>query len=178
MPKPFSIFISYSHKDMALCQELTTHLSILKQEKIISTWTDRDISPGTEWERQILDELKNAQIILLLISADFLTSPFCQSVEMAEALERHKANNARVIPIILRPVYWEIAPFAKLQAFPLSSENRPLPVISWPVHDDAFRNIVQGIHVIAEELEQKEKLLLDYVLLRASMHAVSRLLTS
>src|SRR5436853_3307208 len=102
MPKPFRVFISYSHNDTALRKELDKHLSILKDEKIISTWTDSDISPGTEWETQIVDELNRAQIILLLISADFLASSFCRSTEMTKAIERHKANTARVIPIILR----------------------------------------------------------------------------
>lgn len=157
MPKPFKVFISYSHDDIALRKELDKHLRILKDENIISTWTDSDISPGTEWEPQIKEQLNNAQIILLLISANFMASKFCRSVEMTKAIERHNANTARVIPIILRPVLWEIAPFGKLQALPLFSDNRPLPVISWPQRDDAFKNIALGINAIADELEQKEK---------------------
>ncbi len=157
MPKPFNVFISYSHNDMALRKELDKHLSILRDEQIISTWTDSDISPGTEWEAQILEKLKQAQIILLLVSADFMASSFCQSVEMTQALERHKANTARVIPIILRPVFWEIARLSQLQALPLSAENRPLPVISWSQHDDAWTNVARGIYASALELEQQEK---------------------
>src|SRR5438105_15028474 len=84
MPKPFNVFISYSHDDIALRKELDKHLRTLKDAKIINIWTDSDIMPGTEWETQILDNLKNAQIILLLVSSDFLASEFCQSVEMTE----------------------------------------------------------------------------------------------
>ena len=157
MPKPFRVFISYSHDDMALRKELDKHLRILKDENIISTWSDSDISPGTEWEPQIRKQLNDAQIILLLVSADFMASEFCRSVEMTKAIKRHKANTARVIPIILRSVLWEIPPFGKLQALPLFSDNRPLPVTSWPQRDDAFKNIVLGINRIADELEEEEK---------------------
>jgi hypothetical protein len=157
MPKPFDVFISYAHNDTVLRKEMDNHLTLLKDNKIINTWTDSDIMPGTEWEDQIRTKLENAQIILLLISADFLASSFCQSEEMTRAMARHKANTARVIPVILRPVLWEIASLGKLQALPLDSENRPHPVTSWPQRDDAWRNVALGIYAIANELEQKEK---------------------
>ena len=156
MPKPFDVFVSYSHDDIALRRELDKHLRTLRDAKVINIWTDSDIMPGTEWESQILDNLNNAQIILLLVSSDFLASDFCQSVELSAALRRHEANTARVIPIILRPVFWKIAPFGKLQALPLL-DKRPLPVTSWSKHDDAWENVAEGIYAIAEELEQKEQ---------------------
>ena len=115
------IFISYSHKDEALREELYAHLSILRHQGIINDWFDGDIAPGIEWESQILTRLNNAQIILLLISADFLASKFCYGIELRQAIERHKANQARVLPIILRPVDWEGAPFAILQVLPMQN---------------------------------------------------------
>jgi len=142
---------------MTLRKELDKHLSTLKDHNIISTWTDSDIGPGTEWEPQIREKLNNAQIILLLISANFTASEFCRRVEMGLAIKRHKANTARVIPIILRPVLWEIMPFSELQVLPLFSDNRPRAVTSWPQRDDAWKNIVLGIKDIADDLEQKEK---------------------
>ncbi len=158
MPKPFNVFISYSHDDIMLRKELDKHLSILKDKNIINVWTDNDISPGTEWEAQIEQQLDQAQIILLLVSADFLSSSFCQSREMAKAIARHNANTARVIPIIVRQVLWDIAEFAKLQALPRGSDNRPLPVMSWTQRDEAWTNVAQGIYDIAKELEQKENI--------------------
>src|SRR5438067_12078007 len=82
MPKPFKVFVSYSHNDMALRKELDKHLRALKDENIISVRTDSDISPGTEWETQSRVKLNNAQVILLLISAEFMDSSSCRSVEM------------------------------------------------------------------------------------------------
>jgi len=100
----FKVFISYSHKDKAFRDELANHLSNLRRQELISDWFDGDIIPGTEWKKQILEHLNTAKIILLLISADFMASDFCYSIEMKQAITRHDNNEARVIPIILRPV--------------------------------------------------------------------------
>jgi len=113
----YKVFISYSHQDQTLRQKLDNHLSNLKQQNIITSWYDGDITAGTEWRSQIMQHLNNAQIILLLISDDFMASDFCYSIEMKQAIARHDANQARVIPIILRPVDWQGAPFEKFRLY-------------------------------------------------------------
>ena len=92
------VFLSYSHKDKLLRDELATHLSNLRRQGVISDWYDGDIAPGTDLNEQIELHLNTAQIILLLISADFMASDFCYGIEMQQAIARHKANQARVIP--------------------------------------------------------------------------------
>jgi hypothetical protein len=144
----YDVFISYSHRDKALRNELDKHLSNLKRQNIIASWYDGNISPGTEWKPQIMEHLKRAQIILLLVSADFMASDFCYSIEMNEAIARHDANQARVIPILLRPTAWKGAPFAKLQALPSDGKA----VTSWANQDEAFVNIAEGIQRVVEEL--------------------------
>ena len=96
------VFYSYSHKDEALRDELEKHLALLKRQGLITNWHDRRIGAGDEWRDQIDAHARSAQIILLLISADFLASDYCYDVEMKLALERHAAHEAVVIPIILR----------------------------------------------------------------------------
>lgn len=158
MPKPFSVFISYAHEDTKLCEELKKHLSSLKKNETISIWSDVDINPGTNWENQIQTQLSTAHIILLLISADFLDSSFIETKELAKALERHKANTARVIPIILRPVFWKSEKQLRmLQALPLSLNNQLLPVTSWSQQDEAWVKVAEGIYEIANDLERKER---------------------
>ncbi len=148
MQKSLSVFISYSHKDQALRDELEVHLSTLKRLKIISSWYDGDIIPGTEWEVQILEHLKSAQIILLLLSADFIASDFCYSIEMKEAIARHEAGESYVIPILLRPTDWKGTPFARLKMLPTDAKA----VTRWPTHDDAFEDIVRGIRKVLGHL--------------------------
>jgi hypothetical protein len=147
-PSPIEVFFSYSHKDEDLCVELVKHLSILKRQGVIQDWHDRKIGAGKEWEGEIDTHLNTAGVILLLISSDFLASDYCYDKEMNRALERHEAGEACVIPIILRPVDWEGAPFGKLQALPKDAK----PVTSWPDQDQAFLNVAQGIRAAVKEL--------------------------
>jgi hypothetical protein len=115
---------------------------------VIAGWYDRHIPAGTAWAGAIDAHLENAQIILLLISADFMASTYCYGIEMQRAMERHEARQARVIPIILRAVDWKSAPFGRLQALPKDG----LAVTSWANSDEAFADIARGIRSVAEEL--------------------------
>lgn len=83
------VFFSYSHKDEALRDRLEVHLTMLKREGIIETWHDRRITAGDEFAGVIDARLESADLILLLVSADFLNSNYCFDVEMKRALERH-----------------------------------------------------------------------------------------
>ena len=101
--RPIEVFFSYAHRDEALRDELAKHLRLLERQGIITRWHDRRITGGTEWAGAIDEHLRTAQIILLLISADFLASDYCYDVEVRRAMDRHEAGEARVVPIILRP---------------------------------------------------------------------------
>ncbi|MCK9565105.1 MAG: right-handed parallel beta-helix repeat-containing protein [Methanothrix sp.] len=144
------VIISYSHKDEMLRDELEKHLSILKRQKLISTWYDRKIGAGEEWKGQIDEHLDSARIILLLISADFLASDYCYDIELKRAMERHESGQACVIPIILRPVEWKGAPFGKLQALPTNAE----PIVSkkWGCTDEAFVDVARGLRAAVGSL--------------------------
>jgi len=142
------IFYSYSHQDETLRDELEKQLSILKKLKIVRTWHDRKIYAGNEWADDINDHLNTADIILLLISADFLASEYCYEIELDRAMKRHEAREARVIPIILRDVDWRDAPFGKLQALPSNAK----PITSWPNRDEAFADVARGIRATIEAL--------------------------
>ena len=144
------LFFSYAHKDEPLRDQLATHLSLLKRQNIITDWHDRNITAGTDWAQAIDDNLNTADIILLLISSDFLASDYCYDKEMTRAIERHHQGTARVIPIILRPCDWHSAPFGKLQALPKDAK----PVTQWSNPDEAFTNIAQGIRTAVTELQQ------------------------
>ena len=146
--EPLKVFCSYSHNDEPLKDELAKHLTMLERQGITSTWHDRKIPPGKEWDQQINENLNTADIILLLVSSDFIYSKYCWDVEVTKAIERHADGEACVIPIILRNVYWQDAPFAKLQALPKNAQ----PVKSWSNQDDAFTNVAQGIKFAAEQL--------------------------
>jgi formylglycine-generating enzyme required for sulfatase activity len=137
------IFFSYARKDELLRDELAKHLKPLRQEGIIRDWHDREIPPGAEWQNEIDRHLESAQIILLLISADFLASDYCYSFELKRALERHTSNEACVIPVILRSCVWQNTPFGKLQVLP--TDGKPIQSKSWFDPDEAFTDVVRGL---------------------------------
>ncbi len=146
------LFYSYAHEDEELRNQLDKHLRLLQRQEFLSAWYDRDIRAGGDWSSEIDAHLESAQIILLLISADFLASDYCYGVEMQRALERHQAGDARIIPIILRPVDWRPdTSLSRLQALPANGK----PVITWPLpplYDAAFEDIAKGIRKVVEEL--------------------------
>lgn len=145
--KPLEVFFSYSHKDEKMRERLEAHLSTLKRENVIAGWHDRKINPGEEWKGKIDEHLEKSDIILLLISADFLASDYCYDVELDRALARHEIGEARVIPIILRPCEWPVTRFGKLQALPRDGK----PVCNYPTQDHAFSEVVRGIRRVVEE---------------------------
>ena len=148
---PISIFISYSHKDEDLREELDIHLASLKREGKILAWHDRAIDAGTEWDTEIKRQLEEAQVILLLISPRFIASNYCYDLEMQCAVQRHNEGTAQAIPIILKPCDWRNTPFSKLQSLPKDAK----PITKWENMDDAFLNVVQGLRRVVEGLQQK-----------------------
>lgn len=135
------IFISYSHKDDALRAELDKHLALLRREGAIELWSDHRILPGSEFDKEISHALEAAEIILLLVSADFLASDYCFGIEMRRALERHDSGEAVVVPVILRACDWQHSPFKHLNALPSGGRE----IAKWASPDDAFLNVVQGL---------------------------------
>lgn len=136
-----SVFMSYSHEDEELRNQLEKHLTMLKREGAIDVWYDRRIVPGDEIDPTISDTLEHAQVILLLVSPDFLASDYCYDKEMERAMERHEAGEARVLPVILRHCDWQYAPFGKLLATPPDGK----PVTKWADIDEAFFHVTQDI---------------------------------
>jgi internalin A len=146
------LFYSYSHKDEAIRNELETQLKLLSRMGLITEWHDRKIEAGDDWKTRIDENLERADVILLLVSADFIASDYCYEKEMKRALQRHIAGEARVIPIIIREVNWRRAEFAKLQALPKDGKA----VMEWPSKDAAWRNVSEGIERIVDELRKNK----------------------
>lgn len=144
---PRRVFVSYSHRDSRFRNELGKHLTSLKREGLVEDWHDQDIAAGAEWEKGIFEQLLSAHIIVLLISADFLSSEYCYGQEMQTALKRHKEGSARVIPVILRDVDWHNSPFAGLQALPVKNAQ-VFPLNRWSSRDAAWLTVVLAIRKV------------------------------
>jgi internalin A len=147
--RPVGVFISYSHRDDELRAELETNLKLFERLGLIHMWHDRRIPPGDKWKDKIDQNLERADLILLLVSVDFLGSDYAYEVEMKRALARDAAKEARVVPIIVRDCPWNLAPFSHLQVLPRDGK----PVRSWRLRDAAWRNVAEGIGKIIDEFQ-------------------------
>jgi GUN4-like/TIR domain len=152
MSDTIEIFISYSKQDKELRDGLLAHLRPLETKGII-TWHDRQILPGTEWDDEIKARLNAADIILLLISADFLATKYCAEVEIPEALRRHAAREATVMPVILRHCAWEYTSLSAIQAYP----EKAKPIVSWKYIDEAYTDVVTGVYLAATEIKKRRR---------------------
>jgi hypothetical protein len=147
-PLALKLFISYSHQDEDIKDELLKHLSPLKRLNLISDFHDRKIEPGDKWAKVISDNLANADIVVLLISIDFINSEYCYDVEMDAALDRQADGAAVVIPVIARSCIWKSTKFAPFQALPTDGKA----IATWADRDDALRVVAEGIQQVAERL--------------------------
>lgn len=95
------IFISYSHKDLKYKTELLSHLKSLELTHNIDVWHDGKILAGNIIDSEVLIQLGISDIVLLLISPNFLASYYCIEVELKKAIERHKEGKCIVVPVIL-----------------------------------------------------------------------------
>lgn len=143
---PLKVFISYSHKDKRMKDKLIAHLNSLIRQKYISLWYDNMILPGKKIDTEIIEALRSSQIVLLLLSADYLASDYCYHEEMEEALKLRREKKTAVIPIMLREVDLKGTPIDNLLSLP---EDRKA-VAQFRNEDMAFKNIAEGIRKVAE----------------------------
>jgi hypothetical protein len=141
-----SVFFSYSHVDKNLRDRLETQLSMLKRQGVIETWHDRRVGAGNDFAKEIDEHINTDNIILLLVSADFLASEYCYDIEMTRAMERHALGEAIVIPVILRACDWKHAPFGKLKGVPEDGK----PITQWTDIDAALLEVVQAVREAAQ----------------------------
>lgn len=134
--------------------ELRCHLALLRRQALIREWYDRQILPGQRWEKQIDENLRDAHLVLLLVSAHFMNSDYCYGREMDFTLEQARLGQCTAIPIILSPVDWDSSPLGDLQALPKDAK----PISVWDNTDEAWVDVVRGIRRVIPKLDQEHLL--------------------
>jgi len=158
-PSPVTLFYSYAHEDEALRDELQDHLAILERRRVIQSWHDRAIVPGQDWSRAIDDHLRQADLVLLLLSKDFIASDYIMGVELEFAMQRQQRGEATVVPILLRPVDLQPEdaqdmPFVNL----LKPQGLPRdlkPVTTWANRDEAWTQVAGGLRATVNALRER-----------------------
>src|SRR5229473_1110200 len=146
------MYYSYAQEDEALCLELEKRLKLLERENLVKGWHRGKVPLGTNVAQEIENHKQRANVVLLLLSPDYVASDDCYA-EMQWALERKRADGLLVIPIILRPIEAEDIPFKTAQLLP----TRGRPVTNWPSHDEAFQDILLGMRRLLEREEQQQR---------------------
>jgi hypothetical protein len=145
--KALTIFISYSHTDEPLKNDLLKHLAPLKRLKLVEAWHDRKLKAGDNIDEEILGKLEESDLALFLVSVDFINSEYCY-VELEKALELQAEGKVTVIPVILRSCLWQHTPLAKLLALPKDGKA----VTAWHDKDEAFADVAEGLRLKALEI--------------------------
>jgi TIR domain len=123
----------------------------LKREGLLQEWHDRKIVPGQVWEEVLDENLETSDIVVLLVSSDFIASDYCCEKEMKRVLERHDQGESEVITVIVRPSDWQSTPFSKLQALPQDAKA----ITKWKNRDDAWLDVARGIPTAINRLRAK-----------------------
>jgi internalin A len=149
--QPVRAVISYSHNDEELREQLGTHLKLLERQGVLTLWHDRKIMAGENWKDLLDERFQSADLVLLLVSADFNNSDYCYEIEMKRSLERHAKGEAKVVPIIIRECQWHRAPFGKLE--PLPKNGKAVTDSShWANRDKAWTAVADGIEEQAKTI--------------------------
>lgn len=144
-PTAPKIYISYSHRDRKLVEELIVHLRPLEETHGVEIFYDEKVEAGQQWDRELSRNLEQASIVLFPTSADSLQSSWVKS-EMQAAIA--ESETKRVIPILLRPCAWDKTPLARYMALPTGAR----PVSAWKNRREAFADIAGGIRAVVESL--------------------------
>ena len=155
-PPPVTVFYSYAHEDEPLRDDLQDHLKILERRGLLAPWHDRRIVPGDSWDRRIDEHLRQAELILLLVSKSFIGSDYIFGTELDVAMQRHRAAQATVVPIIVRsvdldPEDADALPFLALQGLPTDLR----PVTSWPNVDEAWTDVARGLRATVKSIIER-----------------------
>ncbi len=147
------LFISYSHLDEEHIKEFTKHIAPLKNNGLIEDWYDRQIIGGQDFQEKIDNNLENADIICLFISANFLASRACVK-EQKNALELRKKKGIVVVPIILSACGWlDDNEISSLLALP--EDGKPISGFTDP--NKAWNNVYNGVkHIVEKEVKIKQ----------------------
>lgn len=140
--RPLKLFFCYAHENADTRQALDRHLDILEREGLVITWYDGAIVPGTQWSDVIDENLRGADIIVLLVSKAFLESRYIAEVEMRLALELHENRVSVPVPVLLEEVpQYEDLPLARFESLPYKAR----PIADWDDPLRAMDDVVAGI---------------------------------
>jgi hypothetical protein len=169
---PIRLFLSYAHQDKKYFAELEKDLKLMKQNGLISMWSDHALTAGEKWEERILQELTEADVIVCQLSRDFLSSDFCFLIELDTAIKRKLAGKAELIAYVLRDCGWNEVP--KLKQFQILPRGAR-PLCDWKEKNKYWRAVAEGIQEVVRRMrEERSARPLTYQSVKVSSRAAGQ----
>lgn len=148
LTQPLHVFFCYAPQDEELVKGLEAHLSLLVRQGYLTSYTSRRVGVGTDRRAEIDRQMERADVILLLVSADFLASDQLYDIELRRALDRRAKRTEDVMGVLLRPCDWKHGELASIDMHPRSGDGPDapvLPVTAWGSLDNAFMRIAEKL---------------------------------
>lgn len=142
------VFVSYARVDEQYRHRLAVHLAPLVRDGLIDVWCDQAVAAGSDWERDIRHQLATADIVILLVTPDFVASSYCFEVELPEVLRRNEQEGLRVLPVLVKSVDLANLPIGKFQSLPTDLR----PISAWRDADEAWLQVARGVRATAEDI--------------------------
>lgn len=136
-----SLYILYARADDSLCEELRRHLSVLVFTGEFSIWDGQGVAPGEDWQYLDAQQIEVADIVLVLLSADFFTSSYHYKTVLPKLLDRQRAGSCLLFPVVLRSIDLGGTVFEHLQMLPRDGR----PIVLWENRDQAWITVVHAI---------------------------------
>ncbi len=154
MPAPLKTFLIYARSDEAYKNDLLRHLrGTLIASGELEVWSDEQIRPGEDWDKSIKHNLEQSQIVLVLVSADSLASPYINSSELRQAVDQRAEGRSVVVPICVKPCGWRFNPIIRdLQGLPKNMR----PVSEYPNPETAWTEVLDGLELIIHDFQRRQ----------------------
>lgn len=149
MSQPVKIFISYAREDKAYKDNLVKHLKPLERKGIISSWHDGVIEAGQQWETTLKGALETSNVLIFLVSSDFVDSDYINDVEIKKAMERYNSGSVSIVPIWIRPLFEADDFLSRFQALPQDRK----PISTWANADEAWVDVVTKLNQLFKRLQ-------------------------
>ncbi|WP_437948013.1 tetratricopeptide repeat protein [Sorangium sp. So ce296] len=151
MSDPVRLFISAVPKDVALRDELDVCLKPHERGGRIDVWHEGRVGAGDASAAEARARLEAADIVVLLVSPDFLASDRHHHEEAARALARSAAGEVVVVPVPVRHCDWSWTGFGRLKPLPAGGR----PVNAWPDRDEPWNEVTRGLLEVADQVARR-----------------------
>lgn len=153
--EPINLYFSFVEEDEKYLKDLETSFEMLRKSDGLYDWSCKKLIPGSDREEITKEKIQESDIILLLVSSDFLASKYHFNVEVQQAMKMHAERKATVIPIIVRHCDWrhESSPIRNLQPLPKGGH----PISQVEEKDGIYNEITQELKQIIKTIREKKE---------------------